>query len=171
MDRHTLTLTIMLSAMAITILILFGIVIYESYMFSRAKKKHLMFNQLKKGDYVWRVCADELKPLRVRKVYYDFKYESNEIEYIGISLEDTYHILRINPEHAKSFMFEDGTIKYYTIYEEADTIASLTRIKREREINRVTSVSVDEFSKKLNSHIESLKKLGEDTIKELEVKI
>jgi hypothetical protein len=161
----------MLSAMAITILILFGIVIYESYMFSRAKKKHLMLNQLKKGDYVWRVCADELKPLRVRKVCYDFKYGSNEIEYICIDLEDTYNILRINPVYAKRFLFEDGTIKYYTIYEEAETVASLTKIKREREINRVTSVSVDEFSKILNSHVESHKKLGEDTLKELEVKL
>jgi hypothetical protein len=161
----------MLSLLAILFLMLVGFAIHDEYILSRAKKKHPMFNQLKKGDYVWRVCADELKPLRVRKVCYDFKYGSNEIEYICIDLEDTYNILRINPVYAKRFLFEDGTIKYYTIYEEAETVASLTKIKREREINRVTSVSVDEFSKKLNSHVESLKKLGEDTLKELEVKL
>ena len=145
---------------------------FEERIKARAKKKqHLMFNQLSKGDCVWCLNGESLKAYIVSRVDYHFHYRTNEVDEIRIHLRGSYHNLSINPEAARSFVFTDYDGTWYTLHEDAKTRCDLTKLERQRAIDKVKVVDARDFQYKLNREIESLKKVGEEAIKKLEVKL
>lgn len=122
---------------------------------TRAESQHLMFNQLKKGDFVWQIFNNELIHYMIEKVEYSF-YDNGSLHRINIQVNacDTLHI---RPEEAKVFKYD----KYYALYSEAKAAHNLITARRKQEINNVTSVSLEivkEEADKAIKRIESLKK-------------
>ena len=146
--------------------------IMQEHIKNKAKKnQHLMFNQLEKGDCVWCLNGDSLKCYVISYVDYHFHYRTNEVNEIRIHLRDSYHNLSIGPEAARSFVFTDYDGTWYTLHEDAKTRHEITKLERKRSIDKVKVVDAYEFQNKLNMEIESLKKVGEEAIKKLEVKL
>lgn len=161
--------------MCFLVLLLIAMVVglpIESHIKNKAKKtQHLMFNQLDKGDYVWSLNGESLKCYVVSYVGYHFRYRTNEVDEINIHLRGSYHNLRINPDAAKAFVFTDSNGTWYTLHEDAKTRCDLTKLERKRAIDKVKVVDAHDFQYELNREIESLKKVGEEAIKKLEVKL
>lgn len=146
--------------------------VMQEHIKNKAKKnQHLMFNQLEKGDCVWCLNGESLKCHIVSYVNYHFHYRTNDVDEINIHLRDSYHSLSIKIEAARAFVFTDYDGTWYTLYEDAKTRCDLTKLERKRAIDKVKVVDAADFQNKLNKEIESLKKVGEDAIKKLEVKL
>ena len=146
--------------------------VIQEHIKNKAKKnQHLMFNQLEKGDCVWCLNGESLKGYVIDYVDYQFHYRTNEVEIINIHLWDSYHSLSINPDAARTFVFTDYDGTWYTLHEDAKTRQEITKLERQRSIDKVKVVDATVFQNKLNKEIESLKKVGEEAIKKLEVKL
>jgi hypothetical protein len=130
-----------------------------------------MFNQLEKGDCVWCLNGESLKGYVISYVDYHFHYRTNDVDEIHIHLHDTYHYLDIKIEAARAFVFTDYDGTWYTLHEDAKTRHDITVLERKRSIDKAKVVDAADFQNKLNKEIESLKKVGEDAIKKLEVKL
>ena len=146
--------------------------IMQEHIKNKAKKnQHLMFNQLEKGDCVWCLNGESLKGYVISYVGYHFHHRTNEVDEINIHLRDSYHTLSIKIEAARAFVFTDWDGTWYTLHEDAKTRQEITKLERKRSIDKAKVVDADDFQYKLNKEIESLKKVGEDAIKKLEVKL
>ena len=146
--------------------------VIESHIKNKAKKnQHLMFNQLEKDDCVWWLSGENMKAYIVSYVDYHFHYRTNDVDEIHIHLHGTYHYLDIKIEAARAFVFTDWDGTWYTIYEDAKTRQEITKLERQRSIDKAKVVDAGDFQYKLNKEIESLKKVGEEAIKKLEVKL
>jgi hypothetical protein len=130
-----------------------------------------MFNQLEKGDCVWRLNRERLECYIVSYVDYNFHYRTNDVDEIHIHLRDTYHYLDIKIEAARAFVFTDYDGTWYTLYEDAKARHDITVLERKRSIDKAKVVDAADFQNKLNKEIESLKQVGEEAIKKLEVKL
>ncbi len=146
--------------------------IIESHIKSKAKKnQHLMFNQLEKGDCVWCLNGESFGCYIISYVDYNFHYRRNDVDEINIHLRDSYHTLSIKIEAARAFVFTDYDGTWYTLYEDAKTRHDITVLERKRSIDKAKVVDAADFQNKLNKEIESLKQVGEEAIKKLEVKL
>ena len=116
-----------------------------------------MFNQLKKGDFVWGVYGDNLASYKVESISYGFD-KSNECRRMVIntrSIKNEYDTRNISIDDiklSKSFKFGN----YYTLFGEANSIATMTKNKRKESIASVSVVSNDEIAKEVNNVIERL---------------
>lgn len=144
--------------------------IYEKRQDIKAKKQHLMFNQLKKGDFVWRVSGDWMRRIEVSGVEYHFD-RHDIVDKIIIGLSGEYHQLHMRPNDAKSFTFKELGYTYYTILEEAKLMADLTEAKRKKAIENAQSVDANDVTEKLNQEIKALEKLRDETIEKLTIKL
>jgi len=121
------------------------------------KNQHLMFNQLKKGDFVWEVYGDNLTSYKVESISYGFG-NTNECRRMVIhtkSIKNEYDTRNISIDDiklSKSFKFGN----YYTLFGEANSIATMTKNKRKEAIASVSVVSNDEITKEVNKVIERL---------------
>ena len=162
---------IILVCTGLLILIVAGLPLWCLIKEKAGKTQHLMFNQLEKGDCVWCLNGEKLGRFIISYVDYRFHYRTNEVNEIRIHLRDSYHDLSISPEAAKSFVFTDYGGTWYTLYEDAKTRHEITKLERQRAIDKVKVVSAQDFQYELNKEIEALKKVGEEAIKKLEVKL
>ena len=147
-------------------------IIMQEHIKNKAKKnQHLMFNQLEKGDCVWCLNGESLGCYIISYVDYNFHYRRNDVDEINIHLRDSYHTLSIKIEAARAFVFTDYDGTWYTLYEDAKTRHDITVLERKRSIDKAKVVDAADFQNKLNKEIESLKQVGEEAIKKLEVKL
>lgn len=144
--------------------------IYEKRQDIKAKKQHLMFNQLKKGDFVWRVSGNWMRRIKVSGVNYHFD-KHDIVDKIIIGLDGEYHQLHMRPADAKSFTFKELSYTYYTILEEAKLMTDLTEAKRKKAIENAQSVDANDVTEKLNQEIKALEKLRDETIEKLTIKL
>lgn len=144
--------------------------IYDKRQDIKAKKQHLMFNQLKKGDFIWRVSGDWMRRIEVSGVEYHFDGH-DIVDMIIIGLSGEYHQLHMRPHDAKSFTFKELSYTYYTIYKEAKLMTDLTEAKRKKAIENAQSVDANDVTEKLNQEIKALEKLRDDTIEKLTIKL
>jgi preprotein translocase subunit YajC len=157
-------------SMLITFTALLIAIIYDKSQDAKAKKQHLMLNQLKKGDFVWKVTDGFLTRYKVSGVEYHF--DSNDNVYkITISFVGEYHKLNIPMKIAKAFVYDEFTAKYYTIYKEAEIVTNLTEMRRKKAIENAQSVDASEVASKLNEEIKVFEKLRDDTIERLTVEL
>ena len=119
--------------------------------------QHVMFNQLKAGDFVWELIGQTIKTYVVTYVNYTFKKYTNECTRINIStvnINNEYdnRYIDIDIDKSKSFKYNS----YYTLYGEASSIASMTKAKRDREISNVSSATKEELIKEANKVIDRI---------------
>lgn len=144
--------------------------IYEKRQDIKAKKQHLMFNQLKKGNFIWKVSGNWMRRIEVSGVEYHFD-RHDIVDKIIIGLSGDYHKLHIRPDDAKSFTFKELGYTYYTILEEAKLMTGLTEAKRKKAIENAQSVDANDVTEKLNQEIKALEKLRDETIEKLTIKL
>jgi hypothetical protein len=154
----------------ISFIIVGSFTIYEKRQDIKAKKQHLMFNQLKKGDFIWKVSGDWMHRMEVSGVEYHFDGH-DIVDKIIIGLSGEYHQLHMRPDDAKAFVFKELGYTYYTILEEAKLMADLTEVKRKKAIENAQSVDASDVTEKLNKEIKSLEKLRDETIDKLTIKL
>lgn len=121
------------------------------------KNQHLMFNQLKAGDFVWELNGSTIKTYIVKSVSYSFNKCTNECTRININAENInneYDSRYIDIDISKSKSFKYNS--YYTLYGEANSIASMTKTKRDREISNVSSATKEELIKEANKVIDRI---------------
>jgi len=126
------------------------------------KEQHLMFNQLKKGNYVWKSYKGEITTFIVTLVKPNFNYK-NECEGLVIYLENidkeylTWYI-DIDLNKSKSFNYDC----YYTLFGEADITAKAVKRKMDKESLKVSSYTMDDIIKASEEVKERLEKLIKD---------
>ena len=127
----------------------------RTYLKTRGPKQHLMFNQLKKGDIIWKLYDGQLISYIVKNVEYLFS-STGKIRRVIIVIDD-YNVIRLDENEAKSFKYMD----YYTLYSEVNFAHKLINAKREKELQKFTSVSAAKIQKEADEaikRIENLKK-------------
>ena len=116
-------------------------------------KQHLMFSQLKKGDYVWEVKGSTLIRHFIKEI--EHKFIGNNLKEIKLYFRDGY-TMNITPENAKTYKCGYK----YTLMEEAKSVCTANRIARQKELDMLTNVSKEEIAKEVNAVIIRLNKLA-----------
>ena len=119
--------------------------------------QHVMFNQLKAGDFVWELIGQTIKTYVVKNVGYSFNKYTNEctrINFSTVNINNEYDNRYIDIDIYKSKTFKYNS--YYTLYGEANSIASMTKAKRDREISNVSSATKEELIKEANKVIDRI---------------
>ena len=151
-------------------LILLGDTIYNGLSYIRKRKhQHKMFKELKKGDYIWKLCGDYMKPMRITDITYYFDKQDN-IQGIRIHTSD-WISLSLTPQQASTFKIKEGTTEYYTIFVEAETKRQLISMKRNKSIEDFNTINQQDKINELNKEIQSLEQLKKDTIDKLQIKL
>jgi hypothetical protein len=117
-------------------------------------KQHLMFSQLKKGDYVWEVQGATLIRHFIKKI--EHKFIGNHLKEIKLYFRDGY-TMEITPENAKTYKCGYK----YTLMEEAKSVCAANRIARQKELDMLKNVSKEEIVKEVNAVIIRLNKIAE----------
>lgn len=109
--------------------------VYEVIAYKHKKKyQFLMFNQIEKGDYIWRLVGTNIRPIKVESVSYMFD-ENNNITKICIYFDSGWESMTISPDVARTFKIKIGEEEYYTIFEHAEAKRLFTEIKRMKSKN------------------------------------
>jgi len=120
-----------------------------------AANQHVMFNQLKKGDFIWCVDGDELHYRFIKEVEYLFY--GTKIRQIRIHFRGGYDTLEIEPENAKTYTYGS----YYTLYGDAKAQADFIALKRQEAISiskEATAEDVIKATDAVTARIEKIKK-------------
>jgi hypothetical protein len=126
------------------------------------ENQRLMFNQLKKGDYVWEVSGEELKNYVV--IYAGYCFDRNNIcKEVRISLRsltDEWNTRNINipVDDSQTFKCHD----YYTIYNEASLLQRGIKLKRDKQRNAAKEVTNEKLVEETTKLIERLNKIKQD---------
>jgi len=134
----------------VVVLISFSIVFLPDLLREKKEKKarkeqHLMFIQLKKGDYVWEVVNDNIITRIVDTITYRFN-SSNECTGIFISTyipDNSYDTRCIDIKLKDSKVFK--YLHYYTLYGEASVTAKAVKNKRDKEISKAVEYTIDDI--------------------------
>ena len=113
--------------------------------------QHLTFGQLKKGDFIWQIDGEMLRTYLIKSVEYNFRYD-NKLSKITIAFVNHPYVLKIDGENAKSFRYLD----YYTLYGEAIVTQKLNIVQRNKEIEKVKTISIDELKKSTDRVLKTL---------------
>lgn len=124
---------------------------YEISFRLKAKKQRLMFSQLKKGDFVWRLNGNMLDCFMVKKVNHTFHHDGT-VKKMCIKLDGCYEEIKIDPKNVKSYEFED----YYTLMEDAVSRQKLILLKRKNEVEKLSKASPVEIKKAVDNVIKGL---------------
>lgn len=116
-------------------------------------KQHLMFNQLKKGDYIWSLYDDTVKPFKVESINYKFSYYGGRLTEIEFKMG--YDTITIPAEKSKSYQYHNR----YTIFKAAKIESDLVKQKRQKQINDLKKVSNETIVNEVNKLIDNLKKI------------
>lgn len=120
-----------------------------------APKQRKMFNQLVKGDFLWRVNKNGVTCFTVDKVKYDLNRSSDTINKIKIYYAD-YDYIEMTPNTAKTFKFG----AWHTIKTAAEVEANALKCKRNEAILGVmecTPEDVKNASDNLIKQLENIK--------------
>ena len=118
-------------------------------------KQIKLFNQLKKGDFVWYVHEDQLHYRFVKQVKYIFV--GTKVKEIKIYFHGGYSHLSLTPDRAKTYRFGN----YYTIKYEAKVEANHIKMKRQESIDSVKMTTAEDISKAANAvvnHVNNITK-------------
>lgn len=154
MGKFIIVILLLILAASILVPLFMGIwfLIKNAYRYKYvAPKQRKMFNQLVKGDYVWRVDEDGITYFTVDKIKYVFDY-NNDIRKIEIHYS-AYNYIDLKPEAAKTFKLGN----WHTIKAAAELEYKKIKAKKDEAILGVTSCT-----------IEDIKKASEKLIKQLE---
>ena len=159
MEKGCIAALVFLTPFVITILygVLMGIkaIIREIDHWLNGDKQIKLFNQLKKGDFVWYVHEDQLHYRFVKQVEYTFI--GTKVKYIKIYFHGEYEHLDLTPDMAKTYRFGN----YYTIKDEAKVEANHIKMKRQESIDRVKMATAEDISKAANAvvnHVNNITK-------------
>ena len=167
---ETIIITIAVVCALSILLALIGTGIYRHFNYIHKKKQqHKMFKELKEGDYIWKLCGDYMKPLRITDITYYFDKQDN-IQGIRIHTSD-WISLSLTPQQASTFKIKEGTTEYYTIFVEAETKRQLISMKRNKSIEDFNTISQQDKIDELNKEIQSLEQLKKDTIDKLQIEL
>ena len=160
-------------AALILITVIGGLLIAAGYAFYKvtASKKNLknakenqrlMFNQLKKGDYVWGVSGEELENYVVTYAgyYFDRNNICKEVRISLKSLTDDWNTKYINipVDYSQTYKHND----YYTIYNEASLLQRGIKLKRDKQRNAAKEVTNEKLVEETTKLIERLNKIKKD---------
>lgn len=144
--------------------------IYEMIKYKHKKKfQFLMFNQIEKGDYIWKLIGDYIQPLRVTSVSYEFD-RNNNISKIRICIASAWERINISPDLARTFKLEDGTIEYYTIFEHAEAKRLFTEIKRMKSKNDSLTNTDEDIKIAIHEELKNIEELKNE-VKEFKKKM
>ena len=118
--------------------------------------QHIMFNQLKKGDFVWFVNGDELHYRFVKKVSYNFS--GTDVTNIVIEFYGDYIGLKIKPEDAKTYRYA----WFYTLMGDAKAQANYVSLKRNESIKESQKVTPEEIIKEADLVMKRIEKIKKD---------
>ena len=128
------------------------------------KKQHLMFNQLKKGDFIWTIYEHKINAFVITSVEYRFNIYNGKCKDLIIKGEGVENdfvdcLISIPIEKIKTFKFGS----YYTLFGEANITAKSEKLKKDKEIEKVSSFTVDDIIKASEEVKERLEKLVKNT--------
>ena len=154
-----------LCIMALIVTGIFGIyeIFEEKKRYKNAcENQHLMFNQLKEGDYMWRVIEDKITAYKIIKVNYKFYHDTlREIKFEIQNKESTWtHDHEVDVKNAKSF--KDGL--YYLLYKEAKLSADACRRNKDKAIANIQQVTGEEIKAEADKVIERIEKIKEKSL-------
>ena len=129
---------------------------------TKGQNQYLMFNELKKGDYVWEIMPDDtVASCKVDTVEYEFNYKhelkSVEIELIHPWFPSIGKSIIIPAKDAKSYEYHS----YYTLYKDAKVRNDAIKKKKESEITNFKTVTESDINNAIDDVIESLKNFEE----------
>lgn len=119
-----------------------------------APKQRKMFNQLVKGDFLWRVGENGVTYFTVDKVQYVLNRSSDAIREIKIYYAD-YDYIEMTPYTAKSFKFG----AWHTIKTAAEVEANTLKAKRNETILGVMKCTPEDIKKASEKLIKQLDKI------------
>ena len=126
------------------------------------ENQRLMFNQLKKGDYVWEVSGEELKDYVVTYAgyYFDINNICKEVRISLQNLSEEYSTRDINIPVGDSQTYKRNN--YYTIYNEASLLQKGIKLKRDKQRNAAKEVTNEKLVEETTKLIERLNKIKQD---------
>lgn len=159
MEKNYIAALVFLTPFAIAILggVLAGIkvLIREIDYALNGDKQIKLFNQLKKGDFIWHVYEDQLHYRFVKQIEYIFI--GTKVKNIRIYFYGGYNHLNLEPDRAKTYRFGN----YYTIKDEAKVEANHIKMKRQESIDSVKMTTSEDISKAANAvvnHVNNITK-------------
>ena len=130
---------------------------------ANAKKyQRLMFNQLKKDDYVWEVKGEEINEYVVTNASHYFD-KNNICKEVVISLQNissswSTRQIDIPVDESQTYKYHD----YYTIYDEARVLQMGIKLKRDKQRNAVKEVTNEKLVEETTKLIERLNNIKKD---------
>lgn len=126
------------------------------------ENQRLMFNQLKKGDYVWEVSGEELKDYVVTYAghYFDRNNICKEVRISLQSLTNEWNTRDINIPVDDSQTYKRDN--YYTVYNEASLLQRGIKLKRDKQRNAAKEVTNEKLVEETTKLIERLNKIKKD---------
>jgi hypothetical protein len=126
------------------------------------KNQRLMFNQLKKGNYVWEILGEEINEYEVINVSHYFDID-NICKNVVLSLQDVSSSWRTRQivlpvEDSRTFKYHD----YYTIYNEANVVCTAIKKKRDEQRNAAYKVSDEKLVSEVNEVIKRLETIKKE---------
>lgn len=118
--------------------------------------QHVMFNQLKKGNFVWCVSDGELHYRFVKNVSYDFS--GTDVTNIVIEFYGNYSDLNIKSEDAKTYKY----YWFYTLMGDAKAQADYVSLKRNESIKESQKVTPEEIIKEADLVMKRIEKIKKD---------
>jgi hypothetical protein len=125
---------------------------------TKGQNQYLMFNELKRGDYVWEIMSDNtVASCKVDTVEYEFNYK-HELKSVRIELSHPWfpsigRSIIIPAKDAKSYEYHG----YYTLYKDAKIRNDAIKKKKESEITNFKTVTESDINNAIDDVIESLK--------------
>ena len=135
------------------------------------KKKHqfLMFNQIEKGDYVWKLVGANITPIKVESVSYSFD-KNNNIKKIRLYFDSRWESMTISPDSARTFKIKNEDGEYYTIFEHAEAKRLFTEIKRMKSKNDSLINTDEDIKIAIHEELKNIEEL-KNKVKEFKEKI
>lgn len=144
--------------------------IYDIIKYEYKKKfQFLMFNQIEKGDYIWKLVGTNIIPTKVKSVSYIFD-ENNNITKICIYFDSWWESMTISPDVARTFKIKRGEEEYYTIFEHAEAKRLFTEIKRTKSKNDSLANTDEDIKIAINEELRNIEELKNE-VKEFKKKM
>jgi hypothetical protein len=144
--------------------------IYEVIKYEYKRKfQFLMFNQIEKGDYVWKLVGANITPIKVESVSYGFD-KNNNITKIRLYFDSRWDSITILPDSARTFKIENGDGEYYTIFEHAEAKRLFTEIKRIKSRNDLLINTDEDIKIAIHEELKNIEELKKQ-VKEFKKKM
>ena len=125
---------------------------------TKGQNQYLMFNELKRGDYVWEIMSDDtVASCKVDTVEYEFNYK-HELKSVEIELNHPWfpsigRSITIPAKDAKSYEYHG----FYTLYKDAKVRNDAIKKKKESEITNFKTVTESDINNAVEEVIKNLR--------------